>query len=99
VGSLRRGRDASEARRILVARWSAPVRGTERRQKKGGEVMECRVCGRFGAADRETGFDADGICGGCSGDGWTELASGEIVREPEIKPARVASAEVEECPF
>jgi hypothetical protein len=27
--------------------------------------MECRICGRWAAADSETGYDADDVCPDC----------------------------------
>lgn len=52
--------------------------------------MTCPVCGRYGAPDPETGYDASTICPACRHDGWTEvLIDGlvQILREPETEPA------------
>lgn len=42
-----------------------------RRQFSGG-TMECKVCGRTGPADYETGYDADEICPVCAEDPATD---------------------------
>lgn len=43
--------------------------------------MTCPVCGFWCEADRDTGYDADGICPQCDDEGWTELSDGRIVND------------------